>query len=179
MLELGPEGEALHAALGEASSAMRSIWYSAPVPLMNRLWDALPFRSGRAVCRDLGCARGEVLRAIAGGEAVMIKVRSARAWDRSSGAQRPLRARHRTGSRLKRCFNWLADFSSTISVFNVFRYLTVRTGGAMFHRDAVRVPVRTLGQSITCACARARGSRSEDGPQSHLIASAVRRPWAG
>ena len=27
---------------------------------------------------------------------------------------------------------WLADFSSTISIFNVFRYLTVRTGGAMF-----------------------------------------------
>src|ERR1044072_210675 len=27
---------------------------------------------------------------------------------------------------------WLADFSSTIGVFNVFRYLTVRTGGAMF-----------------------------------------------
>ena len=26
---------------------------------------------------------------------------------------------------------WLADFSSTISIFNVFRYLTVRTGGAM------------------------------------------------
>src|SRR5438477_2009625 len=26
---------------------------------------------------------------------------------------------------------WLADFSGTISVFNVFRYLTVRTGGAM------------------------------------------------
>ena len=25
---------------------------------------------------------------------------------------------------------WLADFSSTISVFNVFRYLTVRTGGS-------------------------------------------------
>src|SRR5262245_8905003 len=26
---------------------------------------------------------------------------------------------------------WLADLSSTLSVFNVFRYLTVRTGGAM------------------------------------------------
>jgi phospho-N-acetylmuramoyl-pentapeptide-transferase len=27
---------------------------------------------------------------------------------------------------------WLADLSSTLSFFNVFRYLTVRTGGAMF-----------------------------------------------
>ena len=27
---------------------------------------------------------------------------------------------------------WLADLSSTLSIFNVFRYLTVRTGGAMF-----------------------------------------------
>jgi phospho-N-acetylmuramoyl-pentapeptide-transferase len=27
---------------------------------------------------------------------------------------------------------WLADLSSTLSMFNVFRYLTVRTGGAMF-----------------------------------------------
>src|ERR1044071_5775796 len=26
---------------------------------------------------------------------------------------------------------WLADFSSTLGFFNVFRYLTVRTGGAM------------------------------------------------
>ena len=26
---------------------------------------------------------------------------------------------------------WLADLSSTLSIFNVFRYLTVRTGGAM------------------------------------------------
>jgi phospho-N-acetylmuramoyl-pentapeptide-transferase len=28
-------------------------------------------------------------------------------------------------------FYWLADLSSTLSIFNVFRYLTVRTGGAM------------------------------------------------
>ena len=28
-------------------------------------------------------------------------------------------------------FYWLADLSGTISVFNVFRYLTVRTGGSM------------------------------------------------
>ena len=26
---------------------------------------------------------------------------------------------------------WLADFSDTIGVFNVFRYITFRTGGAM------------------------------------------------
>jgi phospho-N-acetylmuramoyl-pentapeptide-transferase len=26
---------------------------------------------------------------------------------------------------------WLADFSDKISVLNVFRYLTVRTGGSM------------------------------------------------
>ncbi len=28
-------------------------------------------------------------------------------------------------------FYWLADLSSTLSVFNVFRYLTVRTAGSM------------------------------------------------
>ena len=28
-------------------------------------------------------------------------------------------------------FYWLADLSSTLSIFNVFRYLTVRTAGSM------------------------------------------------
>ena len=54
---------------------------------------------------------------------------------------------------------WLADLSGTISVLNVFRYLTVRTGGAMM-TAACSCSCSGHGSSITCACARARASRS-------------------
>src|SRR4029077_1330555 len=61
--------------------------------------------------------------------------RQAHGWDPSSrrwwGAipspQRPNRCAYRAN----RMFYWLANFSDTISVLNVFRYITTRTGGAM------------------------------------------------
>jgi phospho-N-acetylmuramoyl-pentapeptide-transferase len=65
---------------------------------------------------------------------------------------------------------WLADFSSTISVFNVFRYLTVRTGGAMFTAAAF---VFLFGPWIIDHLRLRQGKGQpirEDGPQTHLIA---------
>src|SRR5215470_16907656 len=65
---------------------------------------------------------------------------------------------------------WLADLSSTLSVFNVFRYLTVRTGGAMFTAMAF---VFLFGPwIIDHLCVRQGKGQPirEDGPESHLLA---------
>jgi phospho-N-acetylmuramoyl-pentapeptide-transferase len=64
---------------------------------------------------------------------------------------------------------WLADFSSTISVFNVFRYLTVRTGGAMFTGGLF---VFLFGPWIIDHLRVRQGKGQpirEDGPESHLM----------
>src|SRR3989440_1695463 len=63
---------------------------------------------------------------------------------------------------------WLADLSGTISVFNVFRYLTVRTGGAMI---TALVFVFLFGPWIIDHLRLRQGKGQpirEDGPQSHL-----------
>jgi phospho-N-acetylmuramoyl-pentapeptide-transferase len=52
---------------------------------------------------------------------------------------------------------WLADFSDKVSILNVFRYLTVRTGGAA---GTGFLFVFLFGSSIICGCGRARDSRS-------------------
>jgi len=64
---------------------------------------------------------------------------------------------------------WLADFSSTISVFNVFRYLTVRTGGSMF---TAALFVFMFGPWIIDHLRVRQGKGQpirEDGPESHLM----------
>src|SRR6188768_409405 len=64
---------------------------------------------------------------------------------------------------------WLADFSSTLSVFNVFRYLTVRTGGAMF---TAMLFVFLFGPWIIDHLRLRQGKGQpirEDGPESHLV----------
>src|SRR6185503_987708 len=65
---------------------------------------------------------------------------------------------------------WLADFSSTISALNVFRYLTVRTGGSMF---TAALFVFMCGPWIIDNLRLRQGKGQpirEDGPQTHLIA---------
>ena len=64
---------------------------------------------------------------------------------------------------------WLADFSGTISAFNVFRYLTVRTGGSMM---TGLVFVFLFGPWIIDHLRLRQGKGQpirEDGPQSHLM----------
>src|SRR5919206_296603 len=66
-------------------------------------------------------------------------------------------------------FYWLADFSSTLSFFNVFRYLTVRTAGALI---TALVFVFMFGPWIIAALRIRQGKGQPirtDGPQSHLI----------
>ena len=63
---------------------------------------------------------------------------------------------------------WLADFSGTIGVFNVFRYLTVRTGGSM---ATAALFVFLFGPWIIDHLRLRQGKGQpirEDGPASHL-----------
>jgi len=66
-------------------------------------------------------------------------------------------------------FYWLIEFSDKISVLNVFRYLTVRTGGAML---TALVFVFLCGPSIITMLRLKQGKGQpirSDGPQSHLV----------
>src|SRR6201990_1935446 len=64
---------------------------------------------------------------------------------------------------------WLSAFSDTISVLNVFRYITVRTGAAMMPGLAL---VFLCGPSIITMLRLKQGKGQPirtDGPQSHLL----------
>jgi phospho-N-acetylmuramoyl-pentapeptide-transferase len=69
-------------------------------------------------------------------------------------------------------FYWLADLSSTLSIFNVFRYLTVRTAGSMI---TALVFVFMFGPWIIDHLRLRQGKGQPiraDGPQSHIISKA-------
>ena len=64
---------------------------------------------------------------------------------------------------------WLADLSSTLSIFNVFRYLTVRTGGAMM---TSLIFVFLFGPWIIDHLRLKQGKGQPirtDGPKSHFV----------
>jgi phospho-N-acetylmuramoyl-pentapeptide-transferase len=66
-------------------------------------------------------------------------------------------------------FYWLIQFSDTISALNVFRYITFRTGGAMF---TGMVFVFLFGPGIITSLRLKQGKGQPirpDGPQSHLV----------
>jgi phospho-N-acetylmuramoyl-pentapeptide-transferase len=67
---------------------------------------------------------------------------------------------------------WLADLSSTLSIFNVFRYLTVRTAGSLL---TSLVFIFLLGPWIIDHLRLRQGKGQPirpDGPKSHIIAKA-------
>jgi phospho-N-acetylmuramoyl-pentapeptide-transferase len=67
---------------------------------------------------------------------------------------------------------WLADLSSTLTIFNVFRYLTVRTGGALL---TALIFVFLFGPWIIDHLRLRQGKGQpirSDGPKSHLISKA-------
>jgi len=66
-------------------------------------------------------------------------------------------------------FYWLADLSDKVSFFNVFRYITFRTGGAVV---TALVFVFLFGQPIIDTLRLKQGKGQpirEDGPASHLV----------
>src|SRR5436305_6266098 len=66
-------------------------------------------------------------------------------------------------------FYWLSSFSDVIGPLNVLRYITFRTGGAMFTALAV---VWLFGATIIDSLRLRQGKGQPiraDGPQSHLV----------
>jgi phospho-N-acetylmuramoyl-pentapeptide-transferase len=83
---------------------------------------------------------------------------------------RPIRRRIASKSnKADRMLYWISSFSDQVSVLNVFRYLTVRTGGATV---TALIFVFWLGPSIIDLLRVKQGKGQpirSDGPQSHLL----------
>src|SRR5579864_1426532 len=109
------------------------------------------------------------------------KARSARAWAPSSRrCSAPIRcirrpttilckAPRRTGDAM---LYWLIELSGRLSVFNVFRYITFRTGGAII---TALLFVFLFGPAIIDRLRLLQGKGQPirpDGPKSHIIAKA-------
>ena len=139
---------------------------------MKSLWDALPSERRGGYAETSAALEPQVLGAIDGGDAVMVK---GSLGSRMGPIVKALKRRYaplRTGarSRLNRCFIGLRIFPARFRVFNVFRYLTVRTGGSMM---TALVFVFLFGPWIIDHLRLRQGKGQpirEDGPQSHLVA---------
>jgi len=73
MLELGPDGRKLHAALAEAVTEHAVDCVYCAGPLMKSLWDALPSERRGGYANDSAALEPDVLKAITAGDAVMVK----------------------------------------------------------------------------------------------------------
>jgi len=73
MLELGPEGAKLHAALADAVLERAVDLVYCAGPLMKSLWDALPSERRGGYADDSATLEPDVLGAITAGDAVMVK----------------------------------------------------------------------------------------------------------
>jgi UDP-N-acetylmuramoyl-tripeptide--D-alanyl-D-alanine ligase len=73
MLELGPEGAALHAALAEAVPANAIDLVYCAGPLMKSLWEALPSERRGGYAETAAALEPQIVGAIASGDAVMVK----------------------------------------------------------------------------------------------------------
>jgi UDP-N-acetylmuramoyl-tripeptide--D-alanyl-D-alanine ligase len=73
MLELGPDGAKLHAALSDAVLANAVDLVYCAGPLMKSLWDALPSERRGGYAGDSAALEPAVLNAITAGDAVMVK----------------------------------------------------------------------------------------------------------
>src|SRR5580658_671435 len=104
------------------------------------------------------------------------RARSARAW-RPSSRRCNARIRDTTHSKKRprkvdAMLYWLVDLSDKLSVLNVFRYITFRTGGAVI---TALFFVFLFGQSIIDRLRLLQGKGQPirtDGPKSHIIAKA-------
>ncbi len=143
-----PRRRALHRGLAEADRwTTRSILSFAAGPLMRHLWQALPSERRGGYAEDASALEAQVLAAVRAGDVVMVKGSLGsrmgplvKALERHLCASR--RARNDVRCKAERMLYWLIEFSDKLSVLNVFRYITFRTGGAMITGAAVRLPVR-------------------------------------
>ena len=162
MLELGPEGAALHAALAEAVRANAVDLVFCAGPLMKSLWDALPSERRGGYAETSAALEPLVLGAIHSDDAVMVK---GSLGSRMGPIVKALKRRYAPSEpaqalKVEPMLYWLADFSGTISAVQ----RVPLPHGAHRRLDDDRVWCSSFcsgrGSSITCACARARASRS-------------------
>ncbi len=76
-------------------------------------------------------------------------------------------------------FHLLYQLSDQFQAFNLFRYMTFRTGGAIMTALLV---VFIFGPALINLMRLSQGKGQpirEDGPQGHLLTKRARRPWAG
>ena len=138
---------------------------------MKSLWDALPSERRGGYAETAAALEPHVLGAIQHDDAVMVK---GSLGSRMGPIVKALKRRYAPAEagptpKVEPMLYWLADFSGTISVFNVFRYLTVRTGGSMM---TALVFVFLFGPWIIDHLRLRQGKGQpirEDGPQSHLM----------
>src|SRR5262249_22939340 len=104
------------------------------------------------------------------------RVPSVRAWRRSSrrwaGFRRAATLARPRPRKVDAMLYWLIELSDKLSVLNVFRYITFRTGGAVI---TALLFVFLFGQQIIDRLRLLQGKGQPirtDGPKSHLIAKA-------
>ena len=173
MLELGPQGAALHRALAEAVDRQRDrsglLLWSVDARAVG---GPSPERRG-GYAETSAALEPQVLAAVQPGDTLMVKgslgsrmgpiVKALESRYRQSGTRRG------AGRKADPMLYWLSAFSDTIGPLNVLRYITFRTGGAMI---TALVFVFMFGPWIIDHLRLRQGKGQPirtDGPQSHLV----------
>ena len=141
---------------------------------MQALWEALPAGRRGGYAETSAALEPQVLAAIRAGDAVMVKGSLGsrmgpivKALERRYSAPRG-RPQPRP-RKVDPMLYWLVELSDKLSVLNVFRYITFRTGGAMI---TALLFVFLFGPSIIDHLRLNQGKGQPiraDGPQSHLV----------
>ena len=148
MLEMGDDSPRPAQALARNLAAARADLVFLCGPQMKALWDALPAKTPRRLCGNVRRACARVMRALQGGRyrAGQGIVRQPHGGDHRCAE----RARSRRGLGGDACsiISW-CRLPDSVPVFNVFRYLTFRTGGAVHdgadHRFVIGPGARSAG----------------------------------
>src|SRR5579862_1210 len=168
---------------------MPSTWYSAAVRRCTLCGRLFPRAAAAAMQMTLPRSRRRCCPRSAPAMPSWSRARSARAWRPSSRrCNGPIRAKIRPKKlrpktplkahakarphKVDAMLYWLVDLSDKLSVLNVFRYITFRTGGAVI---TALVFVFLFGQTIIDRLRLLQGKGQPiraDGPKSHILAKA-------
>ena len=134
MLELGSQSALLHRELAQAVTENSVDLVFCSGPEMRNLWDALPSNRRGGYATDSGALEPRVLEAVTSGDAVMVKGSfGSKMAPIVKALQRKFTAARCEGrsARLIRCFIGSPIIPTSSSSSICFRYITLRTGGAL------------------------------------------------